>query len=788
MSRTTSHHASPAAADAGPSAAPLFGSVLVANRGEIACRVIATLRRLGIRSVAVYSDADRDARHVALADTAVRLGPAEPRASYLDVDAVVRAARVAGADAVHPGYGFLSENAELARACTDAGIVFVGPGVRALDVMGDKIRAKDHVAAAGVPVIPGASLAGSTDDDARAAADRVGYPVLVKPSAGGGGKGMTVVERAEDLVDALVAARRVAAAAFGDDTLLIERLVTAPRHIEVQVLADSHGHVVHLGERECSLQRRHQKVVEEAPSPLLDQATRARIGAAACDVARSVDYVGAGTVEFLVSDEAPTEFFFMEMNTRLQVEHPVTELVTGLDLVEQQLRVAAGGLLTFAQDDVHLSGHAVEARVYAEDPSRDFLPTTGTVLVLDEPSGDGVRVDSALRPGLEIGTTYDPMLAKVVAHGADRAEALRRLDAALAGTVVLGVRTNVGFLRRVLADPDVRAGRLDTGLLGRLLPGPVDDDEPERPAGDVRPDLTACVAAVLWRHAVGRQAADPRPPADADEARAARGGAARAAGPWRSDGWRLAGAGARTYGVATDTGVLAVTVAPATSPGDGDTEASPSPARVSFVADVTVDLRPGAAMAAGVVRGDATDAGTGAGAGAGTGADAGLGSSAGAGAGAGTGSADGGPPRQRVRCVRTGPDAADVEIAGVVHPVRVAVAGDVTWVAVDGATHDVRVRSRAEQLADARTAGPGGDGPSAPEVRAPMPGVVVAVDVATGDEVVAGQPLLTIEAMKMEHRLAAPRDGVVTLTVRPADRVQLDHVVATVTPHEGTAP
>ncbi|WP_425483071.1 acetyl-CoA carboxylase biotin carboxylase subunit, partial [Cellulomonas septica] len=461
-------------------AAPLFGSVLVANRGEIACRVIATLRRLGIRSVAVYSDADRDARHVALADTAVRLGPAEPRASYLDVDAVVRAARVAGADAVHPGYGFLSENADLARACADAGIVFVGPGVRALDVMGDKVRAKDHVVAAGVPVIPGVALAGMTDDEAVAAAGRLGFPVLVKPSAGGGGKGMTVVRRADDLADALVAARRVAAAAFGDDTLLVERLVTTPRHIEVQVLADAHGHVVHLGERECSLQRRHQKVVEEAPSPLLDEATRARIAAAACDVARSVDYVGAGTVEFLVSDEAPTEFFFMEMNTRLQVEHPVTELVTGLDLVEQQLRVAAGEPLAFAQDDVRLHGHAVEARVYAEDPSRDFLPTTGTVLVLDEPACEGVRVDSALLPGLEIGTTYDPMLAKVVAHGADRAEALRRLDAALAGTVVLGVRTNVGFLRRVLADPDVRAGRLDTGLLGRLLPGPGDDDGPDR--------------------------------------------------------------------------------------------------------------------------------------------------------------------------------------------------------------------------------------------------------------------------------------------------------------------
>lgn len=296
----------------GPPGAALFGSVLVANRGEIACRVIATLRRLGIRSISVYSDADRYARHVALADAAVRLGPAEPRASYLDVDAVVRAARVSGADAVHPGYGFLSENADLARACAAAGIVFVGPGVRALDVMGDKVRAKEHVVTAGVPVIPGVALAGMTDGEVAEAAGRLGFPVLVKPSAGGGGKGMTVVRRAEDLADALVAARRVAGAAFGDDTLLVERLVAAPRHVEVQVLADTHGHVVHLGERECSLQRRHQKVIEEAPSPLLDEATRARIGAAACDVARSVEYVGAGTVEFLVSDESPTEFFFID--------------------------------------------------------------------------------------------------------------------------------------------------------------------------------------------------------------------------------------------------------------------------------------------------------------------------------------------------------------------------------------------------------------------------------------------------------------------------------------------
>lgn len=739
---TVDRPADPATASALAAGVP-FGAVLVANRGEIACRVIRTLRRLGIRSVAVHSDADRDALHVALADTAVRLGPAEPRASYLDVDAVVRAARAAGADAVHPGYGFLSENADLARACEAAGIVFVGPGVRALDVMGDKVRAKEHVVAAGVPVIPGVALAGLDDGSVAAAAARLGYPVLVKPSAGGGGKGMTVVDRPADLAAALVAARRVAAAAFGDDTLLLERLVANPRHIEVQVLADAHGNVVHLGERECSLQRRHQKVVEEAPSPLLDDATRARIGAAACDVARSVDYTGAGTVEFLVSDDAPTEFFFMEMNTRLQVEHPVTELVTGLDLVEQQLRVAAGQPLAFTQDDVRLTGHAVEVRVYAEDPSRDFLPTTGTVLVLDEPAGDGVRVDSALRTGLEIGTTYDPMLAKVVAHGADRAEALARLDAALARTVVLGLRTNVGFLRHVLADPDVRAGRLDTGLLGRLPPaagGGVDRD----PAGDdgAPLDPVACVVAVLWRCAGGARSASAgfRP-----------GGAG---GPWRADGWRLTGPAPSVYEVVAEHGRVDVAVVPATSPRERDIEVAAARESRAFEADVTASASAGA------------------------GAGPGSGSGAGAGVGAGA----------PVRFVRTGVDAADVEVAGVVHHARVVVDGAVTWVAVDGTTHDLRVRGRAERLADQRRAGPRGDHPAAPEVRAPMPGVVVAVDVATGDAVVAGQPLLTIEAMKMEHRLAAPRDGVVTLTVRPADRVSLDHVVATVTPHEGTAP
>ncbi|WP_026316162.1 biotin carboxylase N-terminal domain-containing protein [Actinokineospora enzanensis] len=447
----------------------MFSSVLIANRGEIAVRVIATLRRLGVRSVAVYSDADADARHVRAADEAVRLGPAAARDSYLAIDKVVAAALATGAQAVHPGYGFLAENVAFARACADAGLVFIGPPVGAIDAMGDKIRAKLTVSAAGVPVVPGRTEPGMSDDDLVAAAAEIGFPVLLKPSAGGGGKGMRLVTETAGLRPAIESARREASGSFGDDTLLIERFVSRPRHIEIQVMADAHGHAVHLGERECSLQRRHQKIIEEAPSPLLDAATRARMGAAAVEAAKAVDYTGAGTVEFIVSADRPDEFFFMEMNTRLQVEHPVTEEVTGLDLVELQLRVAAGERLPLSQDDVRFTGHAVEARVYAEDPTTGFLPTGGRVLDLRESTADWARTDSGLLPGSVVGSDYDPMLAKVIAHGADRAEAIDRLSAALADTVVLGVGTNITFLRALLADADVRAGRLDTQLVERRL-------------------------------------------------------------------------------------------------------------------------------------------------------------------------------------------------------------------------------------------------------------------------------------------------------------------------------
>ncbi|MGH3752591.1 MAG: acetyl-CoA carboxylase biotin carboxylase subunit, partial [Pseudonocardiaceae bacterium] len=445
----------------------MFETVLVANRGEIAVRVIRTLRAMGIRSVAVYSDADAGARHVRDADIAVRLGPAPAALSYLCPGAILDAAARTGAQAVHPGYGFLSENAAFARACGDAGLVFVGPPAGAIEAMGDKIRAKQTVAAAGVPVVPGSDSAGLDDAGLAAAAGDIGYPVLLKPSAGGGGKGLRVVSRADDLPEAIAGARREARGAFGDGTLLVERLVTAARHLEIQVLADAHGGAVHLGERECSLQRRHQKIVEEAPSVLLDAAARARMGRAAVDAARAVGYTGAGTVEFLVPADAPDQFFFLEMNTRLQVEHPVTELVTGLDLVELQLRVAAGQPLALRQDDVRLDGHAVEARIYAEDPSRGFLPTGGRILHLREPSGPGVRVDSGLVAGATIGSDYDPLLAKIIAYGPDRDTALHRLDTALAQTSILGVGTNTGFLRALLADADVRAGRLDTRLVER---------------------------------------------------------------------------------------------------------------------------------------------------------------------------------------------------------------------------------------------------------------------------------------------------------------------------------
>ncbi|MEU3710801.1 biotin carboxylase N-terminal domain-containing protein [Streptomyces catenulae] len=490
----------------------MFDTVLVANRGEIAVRVIRTLRALGIRSVAVFSDADAGARHVREADTAVRIGPAPAAESYLSAERLLEAAARTGAQAVHPGYGFLAENAAFAAACADAGLVFLGPSAAAIELMGDKIRAKETVRAAGVPVVPGSSGSGLTDAELAAAAREIGMPVLLKPSAGGGGKGMRLVRDAALLDEEIAAARREARGSFGDDTLLVERWIDRPRHIEIQILADAHGNVVHLGERECSLQRRHQKVIEEAPSVLLDEATRAAMGEAAVRAARSCGYRGAGTVEFIVPGKDPSAHYFMEMNTRLQVEHPVTELTVsigqerGLDLVAWQLRIAAGEELPFTQDDIGFAGHAVEARICAEDPARDFLPTGGTVHLLREPQGGPVRTDSGLLQDAEVGSRYDPMLSKVIAYGPDRATALRTLRAALAETVTLGVTTNAGFLRRLLAHPDVVSGELDTGLVERdaatLLPDGV-PDEVYAAAAAVRQAALEPTADGGWRDPFG---------------------------------------------------------------------------------------------------------------------------------------------------------------------------------------------------------------------------------------------------------------------------------------------
>lgn len=445
-----------------------FDSVLVANRGEIAVRILATARASGYRTVAVYSDPDGDAPHVAEADQAVRIGPGPAAESYLDPRRILEAAALTGAQAVHPGYGFLSENAAFARAVEAAGLVWIGPPPAAIELMGSKAAAKRHMQAAGVPCLPGYSADAATDDELATAAVDIGVPLMVKASAGGGGRGMRLVRRLDDLPEALGAARSEARGAFGDDALILEKALLNPRHVEVQVFSDSNGNHLHLGERDCSVQRRHQKVIEEAPCPALTTALREAMGCAAVAAAKSIDYVGAGTVEFILDDKG--DFYFLEMNTRLQVEHPVTEAVTGLDLVALQLSVAAGEALPFSQADVGLNGHAIEVRLYAEDPAADFLPVTGRVETWREPTGEGVRVDTGIREGQVISSFYDPMLAKVVAHGPDRATALRRLRRALDGTVLFGVTHNRGYLRRVLDSPVFAAAEATTSLLADLPP------------------------------------------------------------------------------------------------------------------------------------------------------------------------------------------------------------------------------------------------------------------------------------------------------------------------------
>jgi len=461
----------------------MFAKLLIANRGEIACRVIRTARRMGIATVAVYSDADVHALHVAMADEAYRIGPAPARDSYLRGEIILDVARRAGADAVHPGYGFLSENAGFAEACAEAGVVFVGPTPAAIRAMGGKSEAKALMERAGVPLVPGYHGAAEDAATLRAAALEVGFPVLIKASAGGGGKGMRIVEREGDLAEAVAGAKREAASSFGDDRVLIERYLRHPRHIEIQVFADAHGNCVSLFERDCSIQRRHQKVIEEAPAPGMTAERRRAMGEAAVAAARAVDYVGAGTVEFIVEGDG---FHFMEMNTRLQVEHPVTEAIIGQDLVEWQLRVAAGERLPLLADQLAISGHAFEARIYAEDPARDFMPSVGVLRHLRAP--EGARVDSGVREGDRIGSDYDPMIAKLIVHGTTREAALDRLSRALAAYEVVGVRTNLGLLRRLAGQAAFRAGEVETGFIA-AHPDVLDDDD--------APSVEAVAAAAL---------------------------------------------------------------------------------------------------------------------------------------------------------------------------------------------------------------------------------------------------------------------------------------------------
>jgi acetyl-CoA carboxylase biotin carboxylase subunit len=481
----------------------MFRRVLIANRGEIAVRIIRACREAGIESVAVYSDADVDALHVRLADRAVRIGPAPARESYLSIPALLEAARHTSADAVHPGYGFLSERAEFARACEDAGLVFIGPPSTVIEHMGSKIAARSLMEASGVPIVPGGTPGDQSDAGVHAAARSIGYPVLVKASAGGGGKGMRVVHGDREAPALIAAARREAAAAFGDGTLYVEKLIEAPRHIEIQILADAHGHIVHLFERECSLQRRHQKLVEESPSPALTPEVRARMGEAAVAAARAVGYRNAGTIEFLVEGQGETaRFYFLEMNTRLQVEHPVTEAVTGVDLVRAQLAIAAGEPLAWTQADLSQRGHALECRIYAEDPDNDFLPQAGTLLLYREPSGPGVRVDSGVAEGERVDVHYDPLLAKLVVSAESRDAAIARATTALAAYPVLGLRSNVPFLIRLLAHPAVRAGRTHIGFVESNLPDLV-QVEAAPPAA-----LAAAAVAVPREH--GPRSAGPR--------------------------------------------------------------------------------------------------------------------------------------------------------------------------------------------------------------------------------------------------------------------------------------
>jgi 3-methylcrotonyl-CoA carboxylase alpha subunit len=640
----------------------VFSKILIANRGEIACRVIRTARRLGIATVAVYSEADRDALHVEEADEAWPIGPAPARESYLSIGAIIAAARASGAEAVHPGYGFLSENADFAEACEATGLIFIGPAPSAIRMMGSKSAAKTLMEQAGVPVVPGYHGADQEPGHLRDEARRIGFPVLIKASSGGGGRGIRVVGEAGEFAAALAAARREAAGAFGDDRVLLEKYLTRPRHIEVQVFADRHGNTVHIFDRDCSIQRRHQKVIEEAPAPDLDEEWRRAMGQAAIAAARAVGYVGAGTVEFIAE---AGKFYFIEMNTRLQVEHTVTEAVTGLDLVEWQLRVAAGERLPLGQEELIAHGHAIEARLYAEDPERGFLPQTGPLHGLRFPLPKVARVDAGVRQGDTVTPDYDPMIAKIVAWGEDRAAAIRRLRRALAETAVLGPRTNLGFLARLVADPEFAAGSVDTGFIERrrdaLIPARRDAPYP------------ALAAAALWRLHL-RETAAVADAARSDDPHS----------PWaRSDGWRLGGRARQDVVLRDEAEERAATA----TAGDGEWRLQ--------LGDRTV-------VAAGAAE----------------------------------------------------PDGGFVLVLdGVRRRIAVMAHGSQTAVFIDGDSWRlVEIDPLAAPLDEEIAGG---------SLTAPMPGRVTRLLVEAGSRVERGQPLITIEAMKMEHTIAAPAEGIV---------------------------
>ena len=659
----------------------MITSILIANRGEIACRIIRTCRQLGIRTIAVYSDADEGARHVRLADEASHIGAAPVGESYLAMDKIIAAAQCAQADAIHPGFGFLAENAAFAQAVLDAGLIFIGPSPAAMAAMGNKQAAKELVTAVGVPTIPGYGGADQSDERLQQEAARIGYPVLVKAAAGGGGKGMRAVTDPAHLDDALASARREAKQAFGSDELLLEKLLMQPRHIEFQVMGDAHGRVVHLGERECSIQRRHQKVIEETPSPALTPELRAKMGATAVAAAQSVQYTNAGTVEMLLDAEG--NFYFLEMNTRLQVEHPVTEMVTGLDLVAWQIKVAEGQPLPLTQEQITLRGHAIEARVYAENPANDFLPVTGDILLWREPTGDGVRVDSGLLPQDAVSIHYDPMLAKVIAHGEDRATAVRRLLRALETTTLLGLTTNIPFLQDILHHPAFQSGDLHTGFIGQHLA----DWQP--PTGDIELALLAA--------SVAQSACHPLPATS-------------------TTFWRNNPNAPQRYRYTVNRDPLAVT-------------------REAVEVQLMPEARQANRFQAKILAENSTT-------------------------------------DYEIRLTEHGTrntehNTLTLTVNGRRQTLPLILSASHVWVQTRRGVVDLAIVPLLPKPHPSAEAGG--------SLRAPMPGAVLAVLVQVGDRVAEGQPLMKLEAMKMEHTIRTAADGIVeAIYFRPGDTVEAE--------------